>query len=212
MEKPLLCGKTAKDYKFWDNLMHHYKNLYPLYDKKVDFKQYTSVHDGWLFSNSKTLKLHNKVCNFEQAQATEVEKRVNLDNPDWVHPCNRRDERYLEDDHEPGSVPNPNVKKSRFLKKERKVELSYKDQVEEPAAPEVPRRRRRTLRLRGTDTASLSFTSPTTRTTCPPSQDRRQRTYQSTTAGHTRKMRTPGSLKLTQLHCTRTMRASMMRL
>merc|ERR1719237_1976617 len=41
MEKPLLCGKTAKDYKFWDNLMHHYKNLYPLYDKKVDFKQYT---------------------------------------------------------------------------------------------------------------------------------------------------------------------------
>ena len=24
-----------------------------------------------------------------QAQATEVEKRVNLDNPDWVHPCNR---------------------------------------------------------------------------------------------------------------------------
>merc|ERR1719500_1687740 len=107
MEKPLLCGKTAKDYKFWDNLMHHYKNLYPLYDKKVDFKQYTSVHDGWLFSNSKTLKLHNKVCNFEQTQATEVEKRVNLDNPDWVHPCNRRDERYLEDDHELGSMPNP---------------------------------------------------------------------------------------------------------
>ena len=41
MDKPLLCGKTAKDYKFWDNLMYHYKNLYPLYDKKVDFKQYT---------------------------------------------------------------------------------------------------------------------------------------------------------------------------
>ena len=34
------------------------------------------------------------------------------------------------------------------------------------------------LRLRGTDTASLSFTSPTTQTTCPPSPDRRQRTYQ----------------------------------
>ena len=61
--------------------------------------------------------------------------------------CNRRDERYLEDDHEPGSVPNPNVKKSRFLKKERKVELSYKDQVEEPAAPEVPRRRRKEVFL-----------------------------------------------------------------
>merc|ERR1719273_1658663 len=41
MDKPLLCGKTAKDYKFWDNLMYHYKNLYPLYDKKVDFKTYT---------------------------------------------------------------------------------------------------------------------------------------------------------------------------
>jgi len=143
MDKPLLCGKTAKDYKFWDNLMYHYKNLYPMYDKKVDFKTYTSVHDGWLFSSSKNLKLHNKVCNFEQAQATEVEKRVNLDNPDWVHPCNRRDERYLEDDHELGSMPNPDVKKSRFLKKERKVELSYKDQVEEPKAPEVPRRRRK---------------------------------------------------------------------
>ena len=34
------------------------------------------------------------------------------------------------------------VKKSRFLKKERKVELSYKDQVE-PTPPEVPRRRRK---------------------------------------------------------------------
>merc|ERR1719220_2230173 len=105
MDKPLLCGKTAKDYKFWDNLMYHYKTLYPLYDKKVDFAQYTSVHDGWLFSNPKNLKLHNKVCKFEQAQATEVEK-------------------------------------SRFLKKERKVELSYKDQVE-PTPPEVPRRRRK---------------------------------------------------------------------
>merc|ERR1719175_350543 len=41
MDKPLLCGKTAKDYKFWDNLVYHYKNLYPMYDKKVDFKQYT---------------------------------------------------------------------------------------------------------------------------------------------------------------------------
>merc|ERR1719225_1272552 len=93
MDKPLLCGKTAKDYKFWDNLMYHYKTLYPLYDKKVDFAQYT-----------------------------------------------RRDERYLEDDLD--SVPNPEVKKSRFLKKERKVELSYKDQVE-PTPPEVPRRRRK---------------------------------------------------------------------
>ena len=148
---------------------------------------------------------------------------------------NRRDERYLEDDHEAGSVPNPEVKKSRFLKKERKVELSYKDRVEEPAAPEVPRRRRKEvfppfssfslflpswfslccmqakplpelkepvaeekktevkrsknephflsflcpiLRLRETDTASPLLTSHKTRTTCPPSQDRQQRTYQ----------------------------------
>merc|ERR1719370_1900970 len=68
MDKPLLCGKTAKDYKFWDNLMYHYKTLYPLYDKKVDFAQYTSVHDGWLFSNPKNLKLHNKVCKFEQVK------------------------------------------------------------------------------------------------------------------------------------------------
>ena len=41
MDKPLICGKTAKSYKFWDNLMYHYKTLYPLYDKKVDFAQYT---------------------------------------------------------------------------------------------------------------------------------------------------------------------------
>ena len=97
MDKPLICGKTAKSYKFWDNLMYHYKTLYPLYDKKVDFAQYTrweetiaswpvspindymwsktncpSVHDGWLFSNPKNLKLHNKVCKFEQVQSLQV--------------------------------------------------------------------------------------------------------------------------------------------
>merc|ERR1712013_620823 len=75
---------------------------------------------GWLFSNPKNLKLHNKVCKFEQAQATEVEKRVNLDNPDWVHPCNRRDERYLEDDID--SVPNPEVKKPETEEKKTEVE------------------------------------------------------------------------------------------
>ena len=31
IEKPLICGKTAKTYKFWDNLIYHYKHLYPLY-------------------------------------------------------------------------------------------------------------------------------------------------------------------------------------
>ena len=33
MEKPLICGKTAKTYKFWDNLLYHYKHLYPLYGR-----------------------------------------------------------------------------------------------------------------------------------------------------------------------------------
>merc|ERR1740128_399976 len=98
MDKPLVCGKTAKSYKFWDNLIYHYENL----------------------------KLHNKVCKFEQAVATEIEKRVNLDNPDWVHPTTRNDARYEED--EEGQQPAPGVKKSRFLRRERKVELSYKNQ------------------------------------------------------------------------------------
>merc|ERR1719158_1459545 len=66
MDKPLLCGKTGKGYKFRDNLIYHYKNLYPLYDKKVDFDQYTSVHDDWMFTKLRNLKLHNKVCHFEQ--------------------------------------------------------------------------------------------------------------------------------------------------
>ena len=75
LDKPLVCGKTAKSYKFWDNLMYHYENLYPLYPKSVEFKQYTCPHDNWLFNQSDNLKLHNKVCKFEQAVATEIEKR-----------------------------------------------------------------------------------------------------------------------------------------
>lgn len=126
LDKPLVCGKTAKSYKFWDNLMYHYKNLAPLYGKTVEFKQYVCPHDNWLFNQSDNLKLHNKVCKFEQAVATEIEKRVNLDNPDWVHPTTRNDARYEED--EEGQQPAPGVKKSRFLRRERKVELSYKDQ------------------------------------------------------------------------------------
>lgn len=143
MDKPLICGKTAKNYKFWDNLMYHYKNLYPMYDKKVDFDQYTSVHDDLVFTQPRNLKLHNKVCHFEQAVATEVERRVNLDNPDWVHPSYRRDERYLEDDTEVES--SANVKKSRFLKKARnwKPELSYKEEAETPLCVVAPIRRRR---------------------------------------------------------------------
>ena len=35
-----------------------------------------SVHDGWLFASPKNLKLHNKVCKFEQVQilCLEIEK------------------------------------------------------------------------------------------------------------------------------------------
>merc|ERR1719400_480001 len=78
MEKPLICGKTAKTYKFWDNLIYHYKHLYPLYGKPVEFKQYISAHDSWLFNFPENLKLHNQVCKFEQALATEVEKESTL--------------------------------------------------------------------------------------------------------------------------------------
>lgn len=152
MDKPLLCGKTAKDYKFWDNLMYHYKNLAPLYGKSVEFKQYICPHDNWLFNHSENLKLHNKVCRFEQAVATEIEKRVNLDNPDWVHPTTRNDARY--EVEEAGQEPAPGVKKSRFLRKEKKIELSFKDQApvqkeivekkeeknEEPLEEEIPKK------------------------------------------------------------------------
>ena len=93
MDKPLICGKTAKTYKFWDNLIYHYKHLYPLYGghccdvmqtnydkiftgKPVEFKQFISAHDSWLFNFPENLKLHNKVCKFEQAMATQVERRL----------------------------------------------------------------------------------------------------------------------------------------
>ena len=44
--KHLVCGKTAKTYMFWDNLMYHYKNLAPLYGKKIEFKVsiYSSIY------------------------------------------------------------------------------------------------------------------------------------------------------------------------
>ena len=57
--------------------------------------------------------------------------------------CLRRDERYLEDDDD--HPANPGVKKSRFLKKERKIELSFKENVPEVVKDVVapPRRRRK---------------------------------------------------------------------
>ena len=42
----------------------------------MEFKQYISAHDSWLFNFPENLKLHNQVCKFEQALATEVEKRL----------------------------------------------------------------------------------------------------------------------------------------
>jgi hypothetical protein len=36
--KHLVCERTAKTYLYWDNLMYHFKNLAPLYGKRVDFK------------------------------------------------------------------------------------------------------------------------------------------------------------------------------
>ena len=52
----------------------------------------------------------------------------------------RRDERYLEDDVE---APPTGVKKSRFLRKERKTDLSFKDMAKEVEVPVAPARRRR---------------------------------------------------------------------
>jgi len=129
LDKPLVCGKTAKSYKFWDNLMYHYKHLAPLYGPKVDFNQYICPHDSWLFSHSDNLKLHNKVCKFEKTEATEIESRLNLDNPDWVHPCNRNQERYYEpSEEELFDHKKPVIKRSRFLRKERNVEPNFRDQ------------------------------------------------------------------------------------
>ena len=57
--------------------------------------------------------------------------RVNIDNADWVPPTTRNDARYIEE--EEGEAPPPGVKKSRFLRKSRQVELSYKNKEQEPA-------------------------------------------------------------------------------
>jgi len=130
--KHLICGKTARTYLFWDNLMHHYKYLAPLYGRKIEFKEYTCPHDNWLFNYSENLKLHNKVFQFEQAEATLVEQRVNLNNPDWKHPSQRNEQRYLEDEAEP--LPRPGVKRSRFLVKEPPVVQLAADRRRQEAA------------------------------------------------------------------------------
>ena len=58
---------------------------------------------------------------------------MNIDNPDWVPPTARNDARYVEDEEGAAPAPAPGVKKSRFLRKSKHVELSYKDKE-----PEVP--------------------------------------------------------------------------
>ena len=60
LDKPLVCGKTAKSYKFWDNLMYHYKNLAPLYGKTVEFKQYVCPHNNWLIKQSDNQMYYRK--------------------------------------------------------------------------------------------------------------------------------------------------------
>ena len=52
--------------------------------------------------------------------------RVNLDNPDWVHPTTRNDVRYHEDDDD-ANLSVSGIKKSRFLRKSKDIKLSYKD-------------------------------------------------------------------------------------
>jgi len=114
INKHLVCGKTAKTYLFWDNLVYHYKNLAPLYGKKIEFKEYKCPHDGWLYNFPENLKLHNKISHFELAEASEIEHRLNVDNSDWEHPSERKMERYTVNTGD--TAPKPGVKKSRFLK------------------------------------------------------------------------------------------------
>jgi len=128
-KKHLICGKTARSYMFWDNLIYHYKNLAPLFGKKIEFQEHVCPHDGWLYYEPGNLKLHNKVFKFEQAEATFVENRVNVDNPDWKPPCERRMTKYneVEDGQEVKGV-----KRSRFLKREIKpIQTSRKGREEE---------------------------------------------------------------------------------
>jgi len=113
--KHLQCEKTAKTYMFWDNVMLHYKKLAPLYGKTIDFEQYICPHDNWLFNHRDNLKLHNKVIQYETTVATQIERMLNLDNPDWVPPCNREAVAAEVGDYDKNTQKLK--KKSRFLKK-----------------------------------------------------------------------------------------------
>jgi hypothetical protein len=137
LNKHLICGKTAKTYVFWDNLMYHYKNLAPLYGKKIEFKEYISPHDGWLFSFPQNLKLHHKISQFERTEATHIEHRVNLDNPSWIPPCERNMERYTVKEQ----VETTNIKKSRFLKKEVKTSIKPQEKEEEKEEKEQTKKK-----------------------------------------------------------------------
>jgi len=113
VKKHLICGKTAKSYLYWDNLIYHYKNLAPLYGKNVEFKEYHSA-EGWLYNHPHNLRLHNKVTSFEKTQASLLEKRLNLNNPDYRPAHERNMERYVNDEEK---INTSTVKRSRFLKR-----------------------------------------------------------------------------------------------
>ncbi|XP_023336433.1 uncharacterized protein LOC111707550 [Eurytemora carolleeae] len=139
LSKHLICGKTAKTYLFWDNLMYHYKYLAPLYGKKIEFKEYISPHDGWLFSFPQNLKLHHKISQFERTEATHIEHRVNLNNPDWIPPCERNMERYTVKEHLE-TIPS---KKSRFLRKEFSTSIKPRGREEIEEEEEAEKRNRK---------------------------------------------------------------------
>jgi len=127
--KHLVCEKTAKSYTFWNNVNLHYKKLAPLYGKTVEMDRYICPHDNWLFSHRDNLKLHNKVLQFEQTVATQVERMLNLNNSDWVPPCDRPDRQLVDDSYEPKGK-----KKSRFLKNNQHQEpmkIKLNDSVKE---------------------------------------------------------------------------------
>jgi len=135
VDRHLICQKTGKDYLFWDNMMLHYKKLHPLYGKPIDFDLCVCPHDQWQFYRRDNLKLHNKVVGYETQDAIQVERRLNLDNPDWVVPCDRADRQPVNEDDEQ-DLSKSKKKKSRFLKKSSRFEppkpkKSYSDDEDE---------------------------------------------------------------------------------
>ena len=61
LDKPLICGKTAKTYKFWDNLIYHYKHLYPLYGSYCVEKEDNNDNEQESQWSSSSLSQHTTV-------------------------------------------------------------------------------------------------------------------------------------------------------